>query len=190
MVRLNRIYTRSGDDGTTALGDGARVPKSHARIEAYGTVDELNAVLGLCLDQVSDAAGRERLRHLQNDLFDLGADLCVPQPEGGQETSPRIRVGGGRVTRLEGWIDAINADLPELKSFVLPGGTPAASILHLARVVCRRAERRLHVLTNEEPINPVCGVYLNRLSDLLFVMARAEAGGDEPLWEPATEDET
>ena len=98
--------------------------------------------------------------------------------------------GGGRVTRLEGWIDAINADLPELKSFVLPGGTPAASILHLARVVCRRAERRLHVLTNEEPINPVCGVYLNRLSDLLFVMARAEAGGDEPLWEPATEDET
>ena len=182
MVRLTKIYTRTGDDGTTALGDGSRVDKASARIEAYGTVDELNATLALCVDATTDAAGRERLRVMQNDLFDLGADLCVPTTPGAS-AAPR-HVGHARVERLEAWIDEVNAGLPPLESFVLPGGNPLASALHLARTVCRRAERRVSALAAAELVNVHGMVYLNRLSDLLFVLARHAAGGDEVLWRP------
>jgi cob(I)alamin adenosyltransferase len=184
MVRLDRIYTKAGDSGETSLGDGTRVHKSHARIEAYGTVDELNAFVGQVLGTVQDATTRDRVHHIQNVLFDLGADLCVPFGRGGEDEAPRIRLDEATVTELEGWIDEINDGLPPLTSFVLPGGTPAASAMHVARTVCRRAERRVEALAAAEHINPVCGVYLNRLSDLLFVMARAAAGGDELLWKP------
>jgi cob(I)alamin adenosyltransferase len=184
MVRLNRIYTRTGDDGSTALGDGTRVRKTAARIEAYGTVDELNAVLGVCCD-LAAAALRERLRRVQNDLFDLGADLCVP---GGAPPAPPARVGPARTARLEAWIDADNAALPPLTSFVLPGGNPLAAQLHLARTVCRRAERRTEALAEREPLDRHGLVYLNRLSDLLFVWARAAAAGQEVLWVPARDE--
>jgi cob(I)alamin adenosyltransferase len=184
MVRLNRIYTRTGDDGSTALGDGTRVRKTAARIEAYGTVDELNAVLGTCCE-LAPAALRERLRRVQHDLFDLGADLCLP---GGAGPARPARVGPGRTARLEAWIDADNAALPPLTSFVLPGGNPLAAQLHLARTVCRRAERRTEALAESEPLDRHGLVYLNRLSDLLFVWARAAAGGQEVLWVPARDD--
>lgn len=184
MVRLNRIYTRSGDAGETGLGDGSRVLKTDPRIEAYGTVDELNAVVGMCLDQVGSDADvlRQRLLMIQNDLFDLGADLCVPEAEG---DSGSLRVTPAQVTRLEGWIDHINEPLEELKSFILPGGTPLASALHLGRTVCRRAERRVVALMATEPsVNLNTLTYLNRLSDLFFVMAREAAGPSAPLWKP------
>lgn len=188
MVRLTRIYTRTGDDGTTALGDGTRVRKTAARIEAYGTVDELNAVLGLCCEL---AAGPllERLRQVQNDLFDLGADLCVPV-EGAQGGAGALRLGPGRAVRLERWIDEANAPLPPLASFILPGGGPLGAHLHLARTVCRRAERRVEALAEREAVNRHDLVYLNRLSDLLFVWARAAAGGREVLWVPTRDDDT
>jgi len=181
MVKLNRIYTRTGDDGTTGLGDGTRVPKTAARIEAYGTVDELNAVLGTCRVHAPDAAPWPRLLRLQNDLFDLGADLAVPLAP---EERRRLRIGAARVRRLEAWIDEANAGLTELTSFVLPGGTPLAAALHLARTVCRRAERRTLALAAAEAINAECVHYLNRLSDLLFVLARVAAGPHEVLWVP------
>ncbi len=202
MVRLTRIYTRTGDDGTTGLGDGTRVPKTSARIEAYGTVDELNSVLGLCLDELPEDERRARLRRLQNDLLDLGADLCVPL-ESGKSAAPGaatpkpgskaaawtpLRIGSERIRRLEQWIDEVNARLAPLESFVLPGGNALASRLHLARTVCRRAERRVVALGGAEAINQHCVVYLNRLSDLLFVLARAAAGPQELLWVP-TRDE-
>jgi cob(I)alamin adenosyltransferase len=186
MVRLTKIYTRTGDDGTTALGDGTRVGKSSARIEAYGTVDELNAVLALCVDASSGGVDHERLRLLQNDLFDLGADLCVPAKEGAPAGTHHI--GEGRVARLESWIDEVNADLPPLESFVLPGGNPLATAFHLARTVCRRAERRVLTLAEQELVDVHGIVYLNRLSDLLFVLARRAAGGDEVLWRPSRDD--
>jgi len=182
MVKLNRIYTRSGDDGTTGLGDGTRVTKTSARIEAYGTVDELNAVVGLCLVHAGEEAPWSWLRRVQNDLFDLGADLAVPLAP---DEAGRLRVGAARVTRVERWIDEANADLPELTSFVLPGGTPLAAGLHLARTVCRRAERRVLALGETEPINREVPRFLNRLSDLLFVLARRAAGPHEVLWVPA-----
>jgi cob(I)alamin adenosyltransferase len=188
MVRLTRIYTRTGDDGTTGLGDGTRVPKTSLRIEAYGTVDELNAVLGLCVEEVADEALRARIHQLQNDLFDVGADLCVPMAAQRTATWTPLRIGGERITRLEHWIDEVNADLKPLKSFVLPGGNRLAAPLHLARTVCRRAERRVIALGAAEAINQHCVVYLNRLSDLLFVIARAAAGAEERLWVP-TRDE-
>jgi len=181
-VRLTRIYTRGGDAGETSLGDGSRVSKLDSRIAAYGTTDELNSLLGVVLAGVCPAELREPLGRIQNELFDVGADLCVPfQVEG------RLRVDQEMVDRLEGLCDAFNEPLPELKSFVLPGGTAAAAGLHVARTVCRRAERETLVAAGEHEVNPLVAVYLNRLSDLLFILARAAnalAGADEPLWKP------
>jgi cob(I)alamin adenosyltransferase len=178
-VNLTRIYTRLGDDGETHLGDMSRVPKTHPRIEAYGTVDELNAQLGVALT-VPGLPDRqaEWLRRVQNDLFDVGADISVP--EGGDRA--RLRVRPEQTAWLEEICDLVNADLPSLKSFVLPGGTPAAAQLHVCRTVCRRAERR--TVDCGEEINRECVRYLNRLSDLLFILSRAANAGDEPLWEP------
>jgi cob(I)alamin adenosyltransferase len=178
MVYLSRIYTKTGDDGTTALGDGRRVPKDHPRVAAYGSVDELNAALGLALAVQPARPHAVLLRSIQNDLFDLGADLCVP------EAAPALRVQAAQVERLERAIDAINAGLKPLRSFVLPGGSPLAAWLHLARTVCRRAEREVVTLARQEKVNPQAAIYLNRLSDLLFVMARAASRGREPLWVP------
>jgi cob(I)alamin adenosyltransferase len=203
-VNLTRIYTRLGDGGETHLGDMSRVPKTHERIEAYGTVDELNAQLGVALAQ---GALNERtarwLTRVQNDLFDVGADISVPEPgqrdrganravsgvpsvdraserRGDRE---RLRVVPEQTKWLEEACDEANADLPSLKSFVLPGGTLAAAQLHVCRTVCRRAERR--VIACGERVNAECVRYLNRLSDLLFILSReANAGGAEPLWEP------
>ena len=178
-VNLTRIYTRLGDDGKTHLGDMSRVPKTHPRIEAYGTVDELNAQLGLALTVPGlpdEHAGW--LRRIQNDLFDVGADISVP--EGGDRE--RLRVQSEQTTWLEERCDQVNADLPSLKSFVLPGGTPAAAQLHACRTVCRRAERRTVDCGDE--VNRECVRYLNRLSDLLFILSRAANAGEEPLWEP------
>jgi len=189
MVRLTRIYTRTGDDGSTGLGDGSRVSKSSPRIEAYGTVDELNATVGVCLQQPGAEPFRDQLLAIQNDLFDLGADLCVPLSAPAREGGPGpLRIGAVRGARLEGWIDALNARLEPLQSFVLPGGGPLGTALHVSRTVCRRAERCVVDLAAREAVNPQCAVYLNRLSDLLFVMARVAAGGDETLWTPARDD--
>ena len=189
MVLLSRIYTKTGDKGTTALGDGRRVPKDAPRIEAYGTVDELNAVLGLVLLVVADADGAALLKSIQNDLFDLGADLCVPErPKRGRAAQARkpLRIAEAHVKPLEQAIDRFNAALQPLRSFVLPGGTAASAWLHLARTVCRRAERRLVALARKETINPQAIIYLNRLSDLLFVMARRanDVGRADVLWVP------
>jgi cob(I)alamin adenosyltransferase len=178
-VNLTRIYTRLGDGGDTHLGDMSRVPKTHPRIEAYGAIDELNAHIGVTLN-VEGLPDRhvEWLRRVQNDLFDLGADLSVP--EGGERE--RLRVLPEQVAWLEEACDEVNATLAPLKSFVLPGGTPAAAQLHVCRTVCRRAERRALMV---EDANPEIVRYLNRLSDLLFILSRgANADGDEPLWEP------
>jgi cob(I)alamin adenosyltransferase len=180
-VNLTRIYTKLGDGGETHLGDMSRVAKTDARIEAYGTVDELNAQIGVALtvDGV-DPACAGWLRHIQNDLFDLGADLSVPEtPEA--EARERLRVVPEQVTWLERRCDEVNATLPALKSFVLPGGTRAAAQLHVCRTVCRRAERRVLLV---EGANPETLRYLNRLSDLLFILSRSSNAGDEPLWEP------
>jgi len=182
MVYLSRIYTRSGDRGETGLGDGTRVPKDHARVAAYGAADELNAVLGLLHAYCPDAPERDLLRDIQNDLFDAGADLCVPGTEGG------LRVTAAQAERLERAIDRLNDGLTPLTSFVLPGGTPAAAWLHLARTVCRRAEREVVTLSGAEPggVNPHVLVYLNRLSDFLFVLARVanDGGKADILWAP------
>jgi cob(I)alamin adenosyltransferase len=181
-VNLTRIYTRLGDGGETHLGDMSRVPKTHPRIEAYGTVDELNAQIGVALAEggLPDRYA-EWLRRIQNDLFDVGADLSVP--EGGSRE--RLRVVPEQTAWLESACDEVNADLPNLKSFVLPGGTPAAARLHVCRTVCRRAERR--TIACGEDVNAECVRYLNRLSDLLFILSRGlnvAAGGREPLWQP------
>ena len=181
-VNLTRIYTRLGDGGETHLGDMSRVPKTHARIEAYGTVDELNAQLGVALAQ---GGLPERyvgwLQRIQNDLFDVGADISVP--EGGERE--RLRVIPEQTEWLEHACDEANGPLPALKSFVLPGGTAAAAQLHVCRTVARRAERR--TIACGEEVNAECVRYLNRLSDLLFILSRGvnvAAGGAEPLWEP------
>ena len=186
-VRLDRIYTRAGDAGQTSLGDGTRVPKTDARIEAYGTVDELNSCLGLVLAApgLPDEL-RPELELIQNELFDLGADLAVPLEDVKRE---RLRLVQERIDRLELAVDTVNERLEPLRSFVLPGGSEAAARLHLARTVCRRAERRTGTLANEAALNPLALAYLNRLSDLLFVFARAaNAGRDEPLWRPGASD--
>jgi len=177
-VNLTRIYTKLGDGGETHLGDMSRVPKTHPRIEAYGAVDELNAQIGLAL-AIGELPERhaEWLRRVQNDLFDVGADLSVP-PGGERE---RLRVVPEQVSWLEGACDEVNAELPSLRSFVLPGGTPAAAHLHVCRTVCRRAERRA---IQVEDGNPEVVRYLNRLSDLLFILSRGANAGEEPLWEP------
>jgi cob(I)alamin adenosyltransferase len=182
-VRLTRIYTRGGDRGETSLGDGSRVSKLDCRIGAFGTVDELNAQIGVVLAGDVPADFREVLARVQNELFDVGADLSVPYGVG----DGRLRVTDERITALEEDCDRFNAEVPELKSFVLPGGTETASRLHVARTVCRRAEREALATSHEVEINPLVLVYLNRLSDLLFILARAAnaaAGRDEPLWKP------
>lgn len=185
MVYLSRIYTKSGDRGDTGLGDGSRVPKDHPRVAAYGTVDELNAVLGLLLAEDPAVAEAELLRSIQNDLFDVGADLCVPQAAD-EPAGARLRIRPEQSTRLEEAIDRLNADLAPLNSFVLPGGRPAAAWCHLGRTVCRRAERDVVTLARGEKINAEVIVYLNRLSDLLFVLARwyNERGREDILWVP------
>jgi cob(I)alamin adenosyltransferase len=198
-VNLTRIYTRLGDGGETHLGDMSRVAKTHPRIEAYGTVDELNAQIGvtLAIDGLPDGYA-DWLTRIQNDLFDVGADISVPEdgPDGsraaqdgeagrgarGRREKDRLRVIPEQTKWLEERCDEVNATLKPLKSFVLPGGTPAAAQLHVARTVCRRAER-LAIAAGEE-INAEVVRYLNRLSDLLFILARGANGGDEPLWEP------
>ncbi len=186
MVTLSKIYTKSGDGGTTRLGNGEEVSKTHPRVEAYGAVDELNAVLGLVLTQPLPAEQKEVLQLTQNDLFDLGADLCHPQKQAREEASA-LRLGHDQVQRLESTIDHLNESLQPLRSFVLPGGTVAATWLHLARTVCRRAERRVWGLAEDESVNEEVPRYLNRLSDLLFVMARHHnhAASGDVLWEPA-----
>jgi cob(I)alamin adenosyltransferase len=185
MVYLSRIYTKTGDAGQTALGDGRRVPKDDPRVVAYGGVDELNAALGLLLAHHPDGPEAALLRDIQNDLFDVGADLCVPPPaEGTADT--RLRVRPEQATRLEEAIDRLNVGLTPLISFVLPGGRPAAAWCHLARTVCRRAERDVVTLARAEAVNPQVVVYLNRLSDLLFVLARVlnGQGTEDVLWVP------
>ncbi len=179
-VNLTRIYTRLGDDGETHLGDMSRVSKTHPRLEAYGEIDELNAQIGdvVARDELGERASAW-LRQIQNDLFDLGADLSVPPSKEGKE---RLRVAPAQVNWLESCCDKANEALPPLRSFVLPGGTRAAAGLHVCRTVCRRAERRTLLV---EDANPEVVRYLNRLSDLLFILAReANVGGEEPLWEP------
>ncbi len=181
-VRLTKIYTRGGDAGETSLGDGSRVSKLDGRIEAFGTVDELNAALGVVLAGDVPDELRGVLARVQNELFDVGADLSVPAAVEG-----RLRVDQSLVDRLEHDCDRFNADLPELRSFVLPGGTEAAARLHVGRTICRRAERDVLRAAKEHELGPLVAVYLNRLSDLLFVLARAAnalAGQDEPLWKP------
>jgi cob(I)alamin adenosyltransferase len=187
MVRLSRIYTRLGDDGDTHLGDMSRVRKTAPRVRAYGEVDELNAVVGLARGHALPDGYDPWLAQVQNDLFDLGADLSVPEGEGAGE---RLRVTPEQVSRLEGWCDRVNEGLDPLTSFVLPAGVPAAVALHLARTVCRRAERALVALADAEPVNPSALAYLNRLSDLFFILARGanrESGGDV-LWVPGGPD--
>ncbi len=185
MVYLNRIYTRGGDTGDTSLGDGARVSKTHPRILAYGGVDELNAVIGIALAAGVPTDLTDWLRQIQNDLFDVGADLCVPEFEPKADRPP-LRVIAGQVTRLERWIDALNERLAPLTSFVLPGGSTAAAHLHHARAVCRRVETGVWRLAQAETINAQVTAYLNRLSDLLFVMSRIcnDNGRSDVLWQP------
>lgn len=175
--RLSKIYTKTGDDGTTGLGDGTRVAKDSARVAAYGTVDELNSAIGIVLAQEISAPIRETLTQIQHDLFDLGGELCIPG---------MAMVHDADVERLEQTLDGFNADLPALKDFILPGGGMAAACCHLARTVCRRAEREVVTLARSETVRPEAVRYLNRLSDLLFVLSRVLArasGHGEVLWQ-------
>jgi cob(I)alamin adenosyltransferase len=189
MVVLSKIYTRTGDKGTTALGSGERVPKHSLRIEAYGTVDETNASIGMVRLHLGDADPKldAMLLRIQNDLFDLGADLCVPDRGQKLEYEP-LRMVDAQVKRLEQEIDEMNAELKPLRSFVLPGGTPAAAALHMARTISRRAERLMVALAGEpnEPVGPTALKYINRLSDLLFVASRYvnDRGKSDVLWVP------
>jgi cob(I)alamin adenosyltransferase len=183
-VRLTKIYTRGGDAGETSLGDGSRVSKLDTRIAAFGTSDELNSAIAVVLAGDCPPSIREVLVRVQNELFDLGADLSVPV-----EREGRLRVTQAQIDTLEADCDRFNADLPELKSFVLPGGSEAAAQLHVARTICRRAEREALVAADTEQVNPLTVVYLNRLSDLLFILARganAADGHEEPLWRPGS----
>ena len=175
--RLSKIYTKTGDDGTTGLGDGTRVAKDSVRVAAYGTVDELNSSIGIVLAQEIPAPIREALTQIQHDLFDLGGELCIPG---------MAMVHEADVERLEQTLDGFNADLPPLKDFILPGGGMAAACCHLARTVCRRAEREVVTLSRSETVRPEAVRYLNRLSDLLFVLSRVLArasGHGEVLWQ-------
>jgi cob(I)alamin adenosyltransferase len=186
MVVLNKIYTKTGDAGETALGNGARVAKHSMRVSAYGTVDELNATLGLARQHAQGDID-DRLSLVQNDLFDLGADLCTPDLEKDAEAEyPPLRMTGAQVERLEAEIDAMNARLDPLRSFILPGGTALASQLHLCRTVCRRAERLTVELATMETVNPEAVKYLNRLSDWFFVVGRIanDDGKTDVLWVP------
>ena len=175
--RLSKIYTRTGDDGSTGLGDGQRTRKDSLRVEAFGTVDELNSVIGMVLAGTEETPVRQCLARVQHRLFDLGGELCLPG---------HVAISEQHVTELEQVLDGFNAELPPLKEFVLPGGNLAAAHCHLARTVCRRAERRLITLKDHEAVNAWTHCYLNRLSDLLFVIARVLAradGGREVLWQ-------
>jgi cob(I)alamin adenosyltransferase len=185
MVYLSRIYTKSGDAGDTGLGDGSRVAKDHPRVEAFGQVDELNAALGLVAAYCPDAPEIAFLRTCQNDLFDVGADLCVPPAET-EQPGQCLRVTAPQAERLEHAIDRLNEQLQPLTSFILPGGSPAAAWLHLARTVCRRAERAVVTLMKTDTVNPHVLIYLNRLSDFLFVLARVanNNGQSDVLWVP------
>jgi cob(I)alamin adenosyltransferase len=174
--RLSKIYTRTGDEGSTGLGDGSRVAKENLRVESYGTVDETNSAVGVVLGNAGVPAEIRRvLTEVQHDLFDLGGELCIPG---------HVMINASHVERLEKELDALNEDLPPLKEFILPGGGPAAAACHLARAICRRAERRCWSLARSENVSPEALKYLNRLSDLLFVMARvlARAGEGEVVW--------
>lgn len=201
MVYLNRIYTKTGDDGTTGLGNGTRISKTHPRIVAYGSVDELNSVLGVVLTVPLPGPMAAQLREIQNDLFDVGADLCMPEPERSEADEdddfeddepeepaarPPLRVTINQVERVENWIDAATEKLQPLRSFVLPGGSPASAHLHHARTVCRRVEINVLHLAEFEDVNTHVNIYLNRLSDLLFVLARVcnENGVKDVLWVP------
>jgi cob(I)alamin adenosyltransferase len=187
-VHLTRIYTKTGDDGTTALGDMSRVRKTDPRVGAYADCDETNAAIGvaLALGALPEPVAAV-LRTIQNDLFDLGADLCtpvVPDP-----AYPPLRIEDSYVERLEGWCDEFNADLPKLNSFILPGGTPGAALLHQARTIARRAERSAWMLAEADPdgTNPAALLYLNRLSDLLFILCRVANPDGDVLWKPGGE---
>ncbi|MEM9683446.1 MAG: cob(I)yrinic acid a,c-diamide adenosyltransferase [Pseudomonadota bacterium] len=195
MVQLTRIYTGGGDKGETSLGDGSRVAKHDRRVAAYGTVDEANAIIGVARVEIGHALAQDggveglgdldaMLDRIQNDLFDAGADLCVPLEQ--QRKSEALRISADQSKRLEGEIDALNEHLEPLKSFVLPGGTAVAALLHQARTVVRRAEREITEIAATETINPEVVVYVNRLSDLLFVMARTanDRGAADVLWVP------
>ena len=188
MVKLNKIYTKTGDKGTTGLGTGERVPKFALRISAYGTVDETNSCLGLARLHLTGHPGVDaKLERIQNDLFDLGADLCVPDRGTKPEYEP-LRITGAQVERIESEIDELNSELKPLKSFILPGGSPAAAALHLARTVSRRAEREMVELATlpNEPVSEAALKYINRLSDFLFVASRYvnDRGKSDVLWVP------
>lgn len=186
MVVLNKIYTRTGDAGDTALGDGSRTPKHALRVEAYGTVDETNSTIGLARLHATGALD-EALARIQNDLFDLGADLCTPHPEkDGERDYPPLRMAQSQTDRLEAEIDAMNARLQPLRSFILPGGSPLAAHLHLCRTVSRRAERLVTALAGSESVTEPSRTYLNRLSDWMFVAARHanDDGAADVLWTP------
>ena len=185
MVYLNRIYTKSGDAGETGLGDGTRVPKTHVRISAYGGADELNSVIGAARTAETPDELRRQLTLIQNDLFDLGGDLCVPETDKPLGYEP-LRVTAAQVEQLEHWIDGHNEKLQPLTSFILPGGSPAAAHLHVARTVCRRVEIGVLALAEQEKINSHVAIYLNRLSDLLFVLAQVcnNHGANNVLWVP------
>lgn len=189
MVRLNKIYTRTGDDGTTGLVDGSRLPKHHARMEAIGAVDEANCAIGLAVVALGDDPMGAVLRRAQNDLFDLGADLATPLAEGGDFAPSEmvLRIVESQTAWLESAIDDANERLEPLTSFILPGGSEAAARLHIARASARRAERSVVAMAAQVPVNPAASAYINRLSDLLFVLARlANNGGrDDVLWVPA-----
>ena len=176
--RLSKIYTRTGDAGETGLGDGSRVPKDSQRVHALGEIDELNSAIGLLLAEALPTDVRAVLEGIQHDLFDLGGEVCIPG---------HTSMGEAQVARMEALLDDYNRDLPPLKEFILPGGTRAASLAHLARAVCRRAERALVALARAEPVGTAARKYLNRLSDLLFVLSRAlnrAGGGSDVLWQP------
>ena len=183
-----KIYTRTGDTGDTALFGGGRVAKHHVRVEAYGTVDELNAVVGWCAAQVAEPTIRERLQALQHDLFTLGAELATPPAREGRRRPETPPLPIARIDEMEAWIDEADRELPPLRAFVLPGGVAGAAALHVARVVCRRAERAVVALSEAEPIAAGVIAYLNRLSDLLFTFARLEnarAGVADVEWRKA-----
>ena len=183
-MKLDKIYTRTGDDGKTSLGDGSRLPKSHLRVSAYGSVDEANSVIGVARLHVDQPAVLQVLNHIQNDLFDVGADLCLPESQGVK--SPSLRITEEQVTWLENKIDFFNSDLAPLDTFVLPGGSAASAYLHHARTVTRRAERDIVRLASEGTVNPCVIQYVNRLSDLFFVLARFlnDKGKQDVRWLP------
>lgn len=184
-----RIYTRTGDDGQTGLFGGGRVSKADVRVEAYGAVDELNSVLGWVISQNPDSAVEQELTRVQADLFTIGAQLATPreQTRGKKPSIPEL--DPERIAHLERWIDQLESALPELRTFILPGGVPAAAALHVARAVCRRAERRVVALAEDQEVDPAVTIYLNRLSDSLFVAARyvnRRDGRSDLAWEPAS----